>query len=1020
MRGRHLATLLVCMLLVPGPGTRAERLPITTYTTADGLCSDRIQRVVRDSNGYLWICQLRGLSRFDGQRFKSYGPEHGLPEGPVNGFLETRSGLFLVATSDGLYRFDPLAEGRWFVRLETGESPEPRFADMVEDHEGRIWARTSAGPLRIEIVRDRARCHPFDDVEIPPPPDGTWATNALLVSSRGDLWIGTRAGLIRRASDGGSSLYTTSDGLPGYDVRALLEDREERIWVGTTRGLARLIAEPWNDTNIVSEVLLDDLPGPSRTVLALFESVDGTLWIGNPAGLGELALDGSGNRRLRRHGTADGLSQEHVVSFADDLEGNLWIATEAGGVMRLALGGLVSYAEAEGIDYPRIGSIFETRSGELCAAAGGGALYCHRDGRFRKIRPNVSAESLGWGWHQWSFQDRAGDWWIPTGEGLYRFTGLRRPEDLGRATPTAIYTMRDGLGADYIFRLFEDSRGDVWIGTLTGTVHEQLTRWDRRSETFQRFGPADGLPKEAVTAFREDGRGGLWIGFYAGGVARYREGRFERFTPEDGCPKGFVRALHLDREGRLWVATSRGGVARVDDPAAPVPAFETYTTADGLSANLVSTITEDDRGRLYFGTDRGIDRFDPGSGQIRHFSTADGLPNTFVNVSRRDRNGVLWFGTLRGIARLAPTADRPSPPPPVFIDRVRIAGSPHPVSELGATEVVRARLPHRRNRALIEFGGICFRLGGDLRYQYLLEGVDDDWSEPATNRSVDYANLAPGAYRFQVRAVASDGQISPAPATFAFTVLRPIWQRWWFLLSMTFAVAAIALALHRLRVARAVTLERVRTRIATDLHDDIGSSLSQIVILSEMLQRRVDRTDTVLTPRLMRIAAVSRELVDSMSDIVWAINPKRDRLSDVVFRMRRFAADAFTGKQIDFTFQAPRGESDLSLGPDVRREVYLVFKESVNNVVRHSECSHVEIELRVGGDGLHLQVRDDGRGFDTGRRDGGHGLESMRRRARRLGGTLELLSLPGKGTTVRLVIPLGRSRRFGRRRSLPE
>jgi ligand-binding sensor domain-containing protein/signal transduction histidine kinase len=1012
--------LLACFVLVPVSGVRAERLPITTYSTADGLRSDRIQRIVRDSSGYLWICQLRGLSRFDGQRFKSYGPAHGLPEVPVNGFLETRGGIRLVATGDGLYRFDPLRDGRWFVRLETGETPEPRFADMVEDHERRIWARTSAGPLRIEIVRDRARCHPIEDMEIPPPPDGTWATNALLVSSRGDLWIGTRAGLIRRAADGRSSRYTTSDGLPGDDVRALLEDREQRIWVGTTSGLARLVAEPGNDADVVSEILLDGLPGPSRTVLALFESVDGTLWIGTPAGLVELARDGPGNRRLRRFGTADGLSQEHVVSLADDPEGNLWIATEAGGVMRLALGGLVSYAEPEGIEYPRIGAIFETRSGDLCATAGEGALYCHRDGRFHKIQPNVSAESLGWGWHQWSFEDHAGDWWIPTGEGLYRFAGLGRPEDLGRATPTAIYTMKDGLGADAIFRLFEDSRGDIWIGTLTGPAHEQLTRWDRRSETFRRFGPADGLPIEAATAFCEDGQGALWIGFYAGGVARYREGRFELFSSERGCPRGFVRALHLDRAGRLWIATNRGGVARVDDPAALVPEFETYATAHGLSANFVSAITEDDRGYLYFGTDRGIDRLDPASGDIRHFATADGLPNSFVNVAHRDRNGVLWFGTLRGIARLVPIADRPSTPPPVFIDRVRIAGSPHPVSELGATEVLRARLPHRRNRALIEFGGISFRPGGDLRYQYLLEGVDDGWSEPATNRSVDYANLAPGAYRFRVRAVASDGQISPAPATFAFTVLRPFWQRWWFLLSMTFVATAVALAVHRLRVARAVELERVRTRIATDLHDDIGSSLSQIVILSEMLQRRVDPTDAVLNSPLARIACVSRELVDSMSDIVWAINPKRDRLSDVVFRMRRFAADAFTGKDVDFTFRAPRGEADLSLGPDVRREVYLIFKEGVNNAVRHSQCSHAEIEVQVAGDRLRLEVRDDGRGFDKGRDHGGHGLESMRRRARDLGGSLDVLSQPGRGTTVRLEIPLRRDRRVRRRRSLPE
>ena len=159
---------------------------------------------------------------------------------------------------------------------------------------------------------------------------------------------------------------------------------------------------------------------------------------------------------------------------------------------------------------------------------------------------------------------------------------------------------------------------------------------------------------------------------------------------------------------------------------------------------------------------------------------------------------------------------------------------------------------------------------------------------------------------------------------------------------------------------------------------------------------------------------MSRELVDSMSDIVWAIDPKRDRLSDVVFRMRRFAADAFTGRDVAFSFRAPSGGDDLSLGPEVRREVYLVFKEAVNNAVRHSACAEAEVALRIDGNRLSLEVRDDGQGFDPERESEGHGLGSMKRRAEELGGKLELITGDGKGTTVRLEIPLGRERRIRR------
>jgi ligand-binding sensor domain-containing protein/two-component sensor histidine kinase len=1009
-RGRIIPTL-VLLLLASTASAWAQRLPITAYTTADGLLGDRIRQIVRDSRGYLWICQRRGLSRFDGQRFKSYGPEHGLPEAAVSDLLETSDGTYLLATGEGVYRFDPLASEGLFARLATGETTEPWLNSLAEDSEGRLWAGTDAGLHRLELVGDRVRWTRAGSDEPDPSPEDDAVVNVLLASRRGDLWIGKRYGLDRRAADGRLLHYSTTNGLPGDDVRSLLEDREGRIWVGTTSGLARLVPDPAHDGSIVSEVYLGDSAARARLVSAVFESTDGRMWIGTALGLGELAPDGTGKGQVRWFGTAQGLSQGNVVSLADDPEGNLWIATEAGGVMRLVLGGLVSYAEPEGIENPRIGAILETRSGELCISAES-VIYCYDEGRFHGVRPNVSVEIPGWGWHQWVLQDHAGDWWIPTGEGLYRFTGADGFEDLGRSEPSAVYTRADGLGADMVFRLYEDSRGDIWIGTLTGAVHEQITRWNRRSGQFQRFGSDDhDIPVHAASAFREDRGGNLWIGFYEDGVARFRDGRFEAFSPAEGCPRGFIRVLHLDRAGRLWIGTSRGGVARIDDPASPDPEFETYTKEHGLSSNLVSAIVEDERGRLYFGTDRGIDRFDPSTGRVRHFTTAHGLPNSFVNVAHRAGDGSLWFGTLRGLARLVPTEDRPSHPPPVFIHRVRIAGDPHLVSELGATEVPEVRLRHNRNRARIEFGGISFRPGAGLRYQYRLEGVDGDWSEPSSGRSVDYANLAPGSFRFQVRAVATDGQVSPQPASFAFTVLRPFWQRGWFILLVVSIGAAIVLAVHRLRVARAVELERVRTRIATDLHDDIGSSLSRIAILSEVAQRSVDRTDSVLTTPLARIAAVSRELVDSMSDIVWAIDPKRDRLSDVVFRMRRFAADAFTGKDVAFSFRAPSGGGDLSLGPDVRRELYLVFKEAVNNAVRHSGCAEAKVELRIDGDRLRLEIRDDGQGFDPAQESEGHGLGSMKRRAEALGGKLEIVTRAGEGTTVRLEVPIGRGRR---------
>jgi signal transduction histidine kinase len=318
-----------------------------------------------------------------------------------------------------------------------------------------------------------------------------------------------------------------------------------------------------------------------------------------------------------------------------------------------------------------------------------------------------------------------------------------------------------------------------------------------------------------------------------------------------------------------------------------------------------------------------------------------------------------------------------------------------------------------------------------LRYQYMLEGADREWSQPTEQQTVNYANLAPGSYRFLVRAINADGVPSSQPASVSFRVLPPFWQRWWFLTLAAIVIGLIIFGLHRYRVRRMMELiaakealqrsreerlrelERVRTRIATDLHDDIGSSLTQIVVLSEVARQRVDGQDVPLAEPLAKITAVSNELVEAMSDIVWAINPKKDHLSDLVQRMRRFASDIFAPCGIRFSLHAQEANDRLQLGANIRRELFLIFKECVNNIAKHSGCVEARVEFYQEDDSLVLKLSDNGKGFDVAAMSerarnlrGGNGLASMRRRASELGGAFELISSPGEGTRITLKVPL--------------
>ena len=349
-------------------------------------------------------------------------------------------------------------------------------------------------------------------------------------------------------------------------------------------------------------------------------------------------------------------------------------------------------------------------------------------------------------------------------------------------------------------------------------------------------------------------------------------------------------------------------------------------------------------------------------------------------------------------------------PSPVRIMGLRIGGEPQRISAVGETEVSAAELSADESNLQIEFVSPGFGVGEGVRYQYRLQGANQEWSPPGEGRAVNFASLAPGSYQFEVRAVNGDGAISPGVASFRFRVLPPLWQRWWFITLATLLVAGIAYQLYRYRVTRLVEMERVRTRIAADLHDDIGSSLSQVAVLSEVLRRKAG-DDAQLTEPLLQIASVSREAVDSMSDIVWAINPAKDHLQDLVKRMRRHGSEVFPASHIEFQFDAPETAHEIALGADVRRQVFLIFKESVTNIIRHSHCDRAAIRLAVEGSQLVLEVTDNGKGFDPTQRSDGNGLVSMRRRASSLGGTLEVIS--ASGTTIRLRVPYSSSRLRG-------
>jgi signal transduction histidine kinase/ligand-binding sensor domain-containing protein len=981
--------LTLCALMVP-TAVRAERLPLRVYSTADGLPSNQINCVKRDSHGFLWFCTAEGLSRFDGYTFTNYGVDQGLPDRFVTDFLETRSGEYWVGTARGLAQFNPKPgpKAPMFIRFGLGQE-DLTVNELLEDRQGAIWVgtyglfRLSRTGGRWAWARPEATLPTHDSAEY------------LFEDHTGKLWIafytGHDAKLYRRTPDGQVDVFQ-----PAFfhenRIQSMLEDQRNRIWVGTYHGLALLLSNPKSGGPHIERVYTkrDGLGGDE--VPGLFQSSDGRLWVG-AGGTFQVLSDVTG-----QHVSFKRLMDPASIS-EEDREGNLWV-----GGTRLARNGLIRYDLGEGVH-----SVFEGSKGELYLAAGVHDRFIERfDGqRFIPVAPKVPGHDAswdwgGWGWGQIHFQDHTGEWWVPTGNGLLLYPKVTRLEDLAHTKPKATYKVEDGLAGNDIFRLYEDSRGDVWIGAWGGPTH--LTRWERSTRRFHTFTTSEGWIDGEPTAFREDRAGDIWVGQWDWTLARFRRGQFTFFTKSDGFPEGTVFSIFSDHVGRLWAGTSRGGLVRIDDPSAEHPHFVVYTTKQGLSSNAVGAITEDHYGRIYFWTGRGVDRLQPNTGAIRHYTETDGLARSGAeqNVAFCDRHGALWF-SLGELSRLDPEPDRPGAPPPIRITKVRIRGTEYPTSELGETDLSGLLLEPGQDEIQIEFASLNFAVGDVIKYQYKLEGADAAWGAPSDLRAVNYPRLSSGRYRFLVRAINADGLVSSTPAAVSFRLLPPVWRRWWFLSLVALLAASLIYRAYRFRLDRLLELERVRTRIATDLHDDVGSSLTQIAIMSEVARRQ----GAEVAEPLAQIAGLSRELVDSMGDIVWAINPKRDHLGDLAQRMRRFASDVLASNGTDLEFHTPVERADASLQSDLRREVFLVFKESINNIARHSHCKHVSVLLSLQGKQLVMRICDNGQGFLTKSGDGqGHGLASMRDRAQRLGGDLRVDSEPGKGTTITLTVPL--------------
>ena len=1050
MNARPFLPVLLCrlayglLLIAPmAHSTLAQtnELPFTRLSVEDGLSQSAVFTITQDRQGFLWFGTQDGLNRYDGYRFIVFEHEAQQPGTLSANWISTleadQDGSLWAGTyGSGLNHFDPTT-GTFTLFRHEPDTPNSLSNDFVSDllqgRDGSLWIGTYGGLNRLDPTTGQFTHYRYD----PGDPNSLSNNRALVLAEddEGFLWVGTDEGGLNRLDPATGQFthyrYNPRDpnSLSGNVVLSLYVDRTGVLWAGTAEnGLNKLVLNSDTFTHFRHD---PDAPNSlsNNRVLSITEDAEGVHWVGTEGG-GLNQLDADTGRFTRfMHDPADphSLSNNVVTSIFTDRQGTRWVGTSGGGLNKMNR--FTHYRNRAGAPYSlnnnHVLALYEDARGVIWVGTDGGGLNRFDPGtkRFTAYRHAPrNAASLSHDRVLHLSEEEAGILWVATGDGLSRFDTKTEAFTTYRHNPDNPRSLSNNRA----ITAYHDRDGTLWVGTWGGG----LNRFDPDTETFTTYRHNPDNPRSlsnnrVITAY-EDRTGTLWVGTFGGGLNRLEAdtGGFTRFLHDPNAPASLsndiVAALYEDRQGRLWIGTGEG-LNRFDPKT---ETFTIYTKRDGLPNNTVYGILEDERGRLWLSTNAGLSSFVPDTGTFVNYDVADGLQSNEFSQGAytKSPSGHLLFGGINGFNRFHPDDVRDRAPPPVVLTAFSLG-------DAGDEQLVPAGLEAftlmpGENSFAFEFAALDYTNPSRNRYAYRLEGFDPDWHyADAGRRYAAYPNLPGGAYTFRVKAAGSNGVWTEAGVAVAITVVPPFWATWWFRLlagaGLLGLFGGLAFVWHRVRIGRVERMrdeqaeiyqkltesrEAERLRLAQELHD--GAMQDLYGVRFQLGIHTGDGEAAVLGQEQEMVQDVIRKL----RDICGELRPP----ALAPFGLER-ALQSHTER---FRETYPDLDVTLDLAPDgrvlpdpTRLALYRVYQEAMNNVVKHAAAKHVHVRLSFPTGKILLEVRDDGRGFrvparwiELGRQQH-YGLLGLAERALALGGSFDVTSAPGEGTTVRVTAP---------------
>jgi ligand-binding sensor domain-containing protein/signal transduction histidine kinase len=952
-----------------------------SWRAGEGLPQDSVWAIAQTQDGYLWVGTGAGLARFDGVRFKAYGLSEGLPALYISALLADSSGALWVGTDNGLAR---LHRGRVQTFSPQDGVTGMSITSLAEDRDGSVWIGTPNGVRR--WVKGTFQ---LADPLIAP-------SRVLAVDSTGAIYVaGPQEELLRWDGTQFEPMSTIPEMLRARPAR-VSTDLSGRMWVAGNGWICSL-----GETNQQWFGKQEGLP--IAPILCIETARDGSVWAGTQdQGLYRLKPGAPSFVRVN----ATNRDLDAIRACHEDDEGNLWIGTRSAGLtcLRPATVAFWELHDKDTLGLPF--SMTELDDSLLVSSVGRGLYRIQDDG---DAEPFMRSELEPYGLRTGVvFASREGDLWVASGNRLLHAQKGKVRE----------LTFRSGITT-----ICQDKQGAVWFGSPSGAL--------RKFSGERLHNPEIPLPRAILTSLAADPSGGLWVGTYGYGIL-HNQGKTNAWCRNaQGLSCDLIRALYCDSSGVLWVGTEGGGLSRVQGRQ-----IRNFGKAEGLPSETILQILEDGQGYLWLGSYRGIIRIsrrqldNVASGglqrvQSRLFGRADGMRSeqcmsTFGGAVKLT-DGRLCFAAGNGVAVIDPRQHLKGNPPPrllvedVIADGKRMdlpperggAASPQPIS--GPPLVIGPG----RSRLQIDYTALSIAAPEQVSFRHRLAGLEKEWVEAGGSRTVEYSYLPPGNYRFELTAQSGTGLWANPPLSLDLVLEPFLWQTTWFKTGSAAALVGIAVLLVRAierRRARAQmqrfelegAMERERARIARDIHDDLGSRVTRISMVTQQAMREVSPGHGVAS-HFKIISETAHDMLDRLDETVWVVNPRNDQLDRLCDYLLNHAQDFFQHTGIRCRFKVTDEIPPLPMAAETRHHVFLVVKEALNNAARHAEATEVRIQLGFSAKTLRLTITDNGRGFDAPACLAlGRGLENMRSRIANLGGTLELESGPGRGSAVRM------------------